>query len=459
MRGASPAAEHKTRRRQGGAALQSDIRHPTSDIPRRAVVVSFDQLHSGFLGCCGNDWIETPNFDRLAAEAVFFDQHFCENLDPGAANHAWWTGQYQFPLAEDRQGAAPAFVEALRARAVRSCLIAESDGRDGSLVAPPFDEVLTVRGADGFDVAESDTPFACVVRRCDEWLRESAGNNRPALLWIKSRGVPIPWVPPQDFAELYLAEFGLADEAPPAEPDDDQEFEASPPASREREGPQEEADGSLDWRYAAAMYAAYMTLIDRWLGVLLETLRESPGWEDALLIVTAAAGQELGEHGPLGEEALLLRSESAQSPLWVCIPGSDQRGTRRQALVQTIDLPPTLREWFAGGTAAGGSGPAADAPLAGHSLLAVVRNEAVVPRPFVVLGTGRAECGIRTPTFFYVEPGDQNPEPEPPPPRLFEKPHDRWDQSDVLSQYPQVAEELQRLLRRQIDELTALRPG
>ena len=132
-------------------------------MPRRAVVVSFDHLHPGFLGCCGNDWIESPNFDRLAAEAVVFDQHFCENLDPAAANHAWWTGEYQFPLTEERQHRSPPFVEILHARGVRSCLVVESDGRDETAVAPPFGQIITVRGADGFEMPEKETPFASAV--------------------------------------------------------------------------------------------------------------------------------------------------------------------------------------------------------------------------------------------------------------------------------------------------------
>jgi arylsulfatase A-like enzyme len=440
----------------GGAPLQSDI--PKSDIPRRAVVVSFDRLHAGFLGCCGNDWIETEHLDRLATEAVIFDQHLCENLDPAAANHAWWTGQCQFPLDEDRQRKAPSFVEILHARGIQSRLFVESDGRDETSVAPPFGEVITVRGADGFNVAEDETPIARVVRRCGDWLRETIAENRPVLLWIKSRGVPIPWEPPQAFAELYLDEFGLADEAATAqEPESQDEIDALSRSPAEEEASSSGRDGSLDWRYAAAMYAAYVTLVDRWLGLLLATLKESPGWEDALLIVTAAAGQELGEHGPVGNGTLLLHSESAQTPLWIRVPGSDQGGTRRQELVQTVDLPRTLVEWFCGAETAL---PAEkDLSPAGRSLLSLVRNEPAAARAFVVLGNDRAEWGIRTPDFFYVEPGDQNPEREPPPPRLFEKPHDRWDQSDVLSQYPQVAEELQGLLRRRIEELTARGSG
>src|SRR5258708_19261797 len=112
--------------------LQPLMTAPNSGIARRAVVVSFDRLHAGFIGCCGNDWIETPHLDRLATEAVVFDQHFCENVDPAAANHAWWTGQIQFPLDESQQGQCPSFVDALNAKGGRTFPVAQSHSRDDS---------------------------------------------------------------------------------------------------------------------------------------------------------------------------------------------------------------------------------------------------------------------------------------------------------------------------------------
>jgi len=42
---------------------------------RRILVINAPGLHLGFLGCYGNDWVATPNLDRLAAEGVVFDQH------------------------------------------------------------------------------------------------------------------------------------------------------------------------------------------------------------------------------------------------------------------------------------------------------------------------------------------------------------------------------------------------
>jgi arylsulfatase A-like enzyme len=440
---------------RGGVALQSEIRVPKSEMTRRAVVVSFDHVHAGFLGCCGNDWIETPNLDRLAAKTVLFDQHFCDNLDAAAPDHAWWTGRHQFPLADDQPRESPAFVENLHSRGVHTTLIVESDGRHEAAIAPPFGEVITVRGSDGFDVAENETPFARVVRRGCDWLRDAADKAGPALLWIKSRGIPTPWVPPQAFAELYLDDFGLAEEGLPQHDSEEDLKTAESPAAAEEEPPTGGRDGSLDWRYAAAMYAAYVTLVDRWLGILLQTLKETPGWNDALLIVTAASGQSLGEHGSLADESLPLRSEAVQTPLWVRDPGSDQGGTRRQDLVQSIDLAPTLSDWFCAPEAAPNPVQPPAPPQLGRSLLPLIRNEPITARESLVLGNSRLEWGIRTPEFFYVEPGDRHPDPAASPSRLFEKPSDRWDQSDVLSQYPQITEELQAALHRQIEELTA----
>jgi arylsulfatase A-like enzyme len=419
------------------------------------VVVSFDRLHTGHLGCCGNDWIETPNLDRLAAEAVFFDQHFSDNLDLQAANHAWWTGRCQFPLDEAGQRASPPFVETLHSHGVKTCLLVESDGSDDTAVAPPFGEVIAIRGYDGFDVSEDETPFARVVMRCEEWLRESAHRSGPELLWIKSRGVPIPWVAPQAFADLYLADFGLvADKDALDEAGDAETAAPCLTSSGEEDETATERDGSLDWRYAAAMHAACTTLLDRWLGKFLEALADSPAWKDALLIVTSGTGQSLGEHVPLEEEALLLRSEMVQPPLWVRVPGTDQGCTRRQALVQAIDLAPTLLEWFGVSSVAHVPQAAPVDPFSGRSLLPLVRNDSVAPRDVLLMGNGRLEWGIRTGDFFYVEPGDAHSNRETSLARLFEKPADRWDQSDVLSQYPQVAEKLQALLRRQIESMT-----
>src|SRR5438067_6603747 len=46
-----------------------------------------DGLQVAALGPYGNDWIATPNLDRLATQTVVFDQHFADF--PGKSDPAW----------------------------------------------------------------------------------------------------------------------------------------------------------------------------------------------------------------------------------------------------------------------------------------------------------------------------------------------------------------------------------
>ena len=47
----------------------------------KIVVLEANGLHLGYLGCYGNDWVATPNLDRLASEGAVFDAHFADQPD------------------------------------------------------------------------------------------------------------------------------------------------------------------------------------------------------------------------------------------------------------------------------------------------------------------------------------------------------------------------------------------
>ena len=44
------------------------------------IMIMCDSLRQDHLGCYGNDWIETPNIDRLAGESVVFENAYPEGL-------------------------------------------------------------------------------------------------------------------------------------------------------------------------------------------------------------------------------------------------------------------------------------------------------------------------------------------------------------------------------------------
>lgn len=44
------------------------------------VVVMFDTLRADYLGCYGNEWVETPTLDGLARQSAVFDRAICRLL-------------------------------------------------------------------------------------------------------------------------------------------------------------------------------------------------------------------------------------------------------------------------------------------------------------------------------------------------------------------------------------------
>ena len=69
-------------------------------------------------------------------------------------------------------------------------------------------------------------------------------------------------------------------------------------------------------------------------------------WDDTLLIVNTDHGFLLGERDWWAKVAQPFWNEVAQTPLFIWDPRSAVSGERRNALVQTIDLPATILEYF-----------------------------------------------------------------------------------------------------------------
>lgn len=423
-------------------------------MPRRALVLTCDRWHLDFLGCYGNDWLETPNLSKLAAHGVVFDRHFAACVDPEFASLAWWTGRTQIPHPVD---SAPSEwnISGLSAAGIRTVLFVEDSQEHSSQVTPPFDEIHAVQGRDDLEAKETATPFARLVMRVEEWLAENSGDDRPTLLWLRSRGVPIPWLPPQGFVDLYLDDFGLKTEVETSvhEVDDGELPLAEGPEfiddeiaefAEEQDLAPEQSRVSEETRYALAMYASYATMLDRWFGRLMATITRNPIWNAALVVFTAATGQPFFATGDEGASnlddlahGLPLRGELIQTPLIVRLPGVqsgdlDHAGTRRPALVQTVDLLPTMFDWF--------EIPPSE-EFEGASVLPVIRQQIDEIHESLVIGDAAGAVALCTQDVLYVESTGTDPEDEPRI-RLFEKPFDRWDVSDVANQSPGRVDEL-----------------
>jgi arylsulfatase A-like enzyme len=473
------------------------------------VVVVCNSLHLGFVGAYGNAWIETPHLDRLAAEGVVFDHHFPENLTTLPTRRSWWTGRYGFadveqgwtPLRPDEL----ILPDLLWNRGVQTALISDVPflREVGSGYGRGFDEVIWVRGQ-GYDPLvpagdprcrhvrledepglrlppeddpdferwktrweqflrnravlggdrEENTGVARTITTAVNWLRGRKDDKSPFLLWLDLFSPHGPWDPPQPYRDQYVT----------VEPD---EFEAGEEGdlvedlagAEEQEIAIEEITALIDVPASAVgaliseaelfrlrrTYAGTVTLVDRWLGQLFDTMRRMGRMDDTLLIFTSDQGEPLGEHGYVRRFRPWLYEELIHTPLVVRLPRGEAGGTRHQALVQTVDLLPTI-------ISALGLPPIEPevTPIHGHDLLPLIRGQKTKVRDYACLGMDAAEFAIRTHLWHLIVPVETDPD-EPRTPELYRKPEDRWDQDNVIDQHPEVAEHLELTLRRFIE--------
>lgn len=87
-------------------------------------------------------------------------------------------------------------------------------------------------------------------------------------------------------------------------------------------------------------YAACVTYADAQVGRLMERLRESGAAENTIVLLWGDHGWHLGEHAIWGKHALY--EESLRSPLVISYRDIPRPGTVSDALVETLDVFPTL---------------------------------------------------------------------------------------------------------------------
>lgn len=93
-------------------------------------------------------------------------------------------------------------------------------------------------------------------------------------------------------------------------------------------------------------YAALLKMCDRNLGRVLDEMDAHDLWKDTMLIVNTDHGLMIGDHGWWGKSVMPDYEEISHIPLFLWDPRVGKRGVRSNILTQTIDLAPTLLDFF-----------------------------------------------------------------------------------------------------------------
>lgn len=376
---------------------------------RNAIVLVVDRLGAGYLGPYGNTWIDTPNFNRLAAESLLFEFAMADSPHLPLLYRSYWKGLHA--MSDDT--AADSLPESLVATDIHTAVVTDDQAVAELKWIDAFDERITLSPTPAAETAEdvSLTQMAHLFASAVDWLAKAP---EPFLLWVHSRGMAGSWDAPLDLRNQF------ADEDDPTPPDT-----VTPPVMRLEA--EHDPDELLGLQHA---YAGQVRLLDTCIGVLLDAIQTMPGRENSLLAVTSPRGYPLGEHGRVGQCDETLYGELLNVACFLRFPDGAGAAARCHYLVQPPDVFSTLLDWF--GLAAGDES---------------VWSASLIPTLDDVQPSGRDRAcsiseghrAIRTPAWLLQRHPDSKRE-------LYAKPGDRWEANEVADRCEETADELDALL-------------
>ncbi len=397
----------------------------------------------------------TPALDRLAAESAVFERAYAASFPTVPSRNDVHTGQYTFP--QRGWSPLPPDVPCLAAGMTRAGYATQfycdtpnqvpnglqrgfsfwewHRGQEGErLVSDPRIKVelgCAPEKLRGNGVAyrqylrnrahwqsEEDHYAPRTVRSGMAWLQQhyEAERERPFFLWLDIFDPHEPWDAPPYYVDWYdpgycgevlaHANYGRSDYMTAAE-----------------------------LQHVKALYAAEVSMVDKWIGRLLQQVDDLGYRESTAVIHVSDHGHYFGDHGLQGKpfrELLWLYEGLIRTALAIRLPERRGAGRRVTALAQLPDLTATILA-LAGQELAGAQG---------QSLLPVIDGmeagrEVVYSSRYPILANEITPCAITTAEWSYQYwPG--SPEKE----QLYHLPSDPAQLQDLRAERPEVAAEL-----------------
>lgn len=324
----------------------------------RAIMVMYDSLRRDFLPPYGCKDIYAPNFERLAKRTVAFDQCYVGSMPCMPARRELHTGRLNFlhrswgPI-EPFDDSMP---ELLKRNGVHSHLISDhlhywEDG--GATYHQRYSTWEIIRGQEAdhwipevdpkqppehygryfvrdyvnrkYIDCEEKQPQTKTFDAGVEFLKMNQDKDN-WFLQIETFDPHEPYYTMQRYKDLYPHAY------------EDKHFDW-PDYIPVQEG--ESAKNHL-----VCEYKALVSMCDYNLGRILDVMDANDMWRDTMLIVNTDHGFMLSEHDWWGKCVMPFYNEVAHIPLFVYDPRNAVCNERRNQLVQTIDLCPTILSFF-----------------------------------------------------------------------------------------------------------------
>lgn len=440
---------------------------------RNVLLICIDDLRPE-LGCYGADYISSPRIDSLAAEGRRFQRHYVQAPTCGASRFALLTGKYGpaqndglFLRAENltkkQAAAAPTLPGWLLQQGYTTVSVGKVSHHPGGRGGENWDSGTELelpfswtrhlmpsgpwqhpRGAmhalangeirvkprdmdvfQSFDGPDTTYPDGLIAEMALKEMGELAKGEKPFFLAVGLIRPHLPFGAPAKYMEHYK---GV--ELPPIPHPEKPEGKTTWHGSGEFTGynrwgrdPRKDAEFATEVR---RHYAAAVSYADAQVGKLIDRLQELGLEENTVVVLWGDHGFHLGEHSVWGKHTLF--EESLHAPLIICSPDLEQRGKPAPAIVETIDIYPTICDL---------AGLKKPKGLDGSSLLPQLENPAAKGRAAISY-TPKAAT-IRTKTHRLISHADGSVE-------LYDHRAGEGETRNIFAEQPELVAELKKQL-------------
>jgi arylsulfatase len=325
---------------------------------RRVVLITCDTLRADRLGAYGYPLPTSPEVDRFARESIVFEEAYTTAPWTGPALSSLLTGRMPEEVGVGRGNRfyMPADVRTL-AEAVFDGGIPTGAVVSNWVLRRPSPSRGDVGVAQGFvhfdDEMKSAEPNREAFERDAEgttdaairWLdKQKQANTDRFFLWVHYQDPHGPYAPPAENARAFERPLTSEAEVPTGETN----------SGKDQIPKYQAIAGQQQPESYRIRYDGEVRTFDQGFGRLIEWLRKSDWFDDALIVFTADHGESLGEHGYWFCHGENLNREVVRVPFVVHFPKGATHPIARPAggyqrfapIVGHLDLWPTVIDAF-----------------------------------------------------------------------------------------------------------------
>ena len=449
---------------------------------KNVIIILTDSLRPDFLGFYGNNWIKTPNLDKFASESAVFDRAYCEGLPTLPTRTAMFTGKFTFPFRgwQRLETEDVLLSEILWDKGISTALITDvyHMHKPRMTYERGFDYVEWIRGQEGdpyiidksvkVDVdnyfkgngqknedahreqlqqylknvswwkGEEDHFIAQVVKAGISYLKKQS-RARGTFLFLDCFDPHEPWDPPPPYNKMYNPDYRGKELIHPI--------------------PGEVA-GYLsgdELEHVKSLYAGEVSLVDKWVGIFIDALKEMDFYDNSLIIYCSDHGEPFGEHRIVRKARPWPYEEVARIPLAIKHPDGSSAGKHLDAFVQTCDLMPTILDYLD-----------IELPedLTAESLMPLLTGSIPKIRDYACSAYYKGGLSIRDKEWTYLRWQEWSRRDDgfipwenggtrgaPTSPELYFRKEDQFEQNNILEKEPDKAKELHGALMKFVKKL------